>query len=188
MPGDTWQKFANLRAYFGFMWTHPGKKLLFMGGEFGQPVEWDHDSELAWDLLEKEYHRGIRRLIGNLNSLYRSRQALHELDCHVDGFEWIAADDNKQSVIAFLRRSAAEEQILVVCNFTPVPRDSYRIGVPVEGNYQLLINTDSRDYDGSNYPVHHAILSEHHEAHGRLCSIRLSLPPLCTLVYEVPAT
>jgi 1,4-alpha-glucan branching enzyme len=188
MPGDHWQRFANLRAYFAFMWTHPGKKLLFMGGELAQPSEWNHDAALDWGLLDDDSHRGIHTLIGELNRLYRTYTALHALDCEAAGFEWIAADDAAQSVVAFLRHDGHGGSVLVVCNFTPVPRAGYRIGVAAAGSYLRLMNTDESVYGGSGYPVAQQLDAESLAAHGRAHSLALTLPPLATLIYRVPGS
>src|SRR5690606_19216970 len=150
MSGDRWQQFANLRAYFGFMWGHPGKKLLFMGGELAQEREWNHDRALDWELLEAPEHRGVQALIRDLNHVYRTQPALHELDNLREGFEWLVTDDRDHSVIAFLRRSSAGEQVMVVCNFTPVPRHGYRVGVDSPGAWIERLNTDASEYGGSN--------------------------------------
>ncbi|MEM9760405.1 MAG: alpha amylase C-terminal domain-containing protein, partial [Pseudomonadota bacterium] len=186
MPGDDWQRFANLRAYFAFMWTHPGKKLLFMGGEFAQDSEWNHDAELSWHLLQQEKHAGVRDLVCELNALYRSLPALHRLDCDPAGFAWVAADDAAQSVIAYLRNDGEGSQVLVVCNFTPVPRDAYRVGSPQAGAHRLLLNSDARRFGGSGYPVEEAIETEAIAYHGHDQSLELTLPPLATLVLELP--
>src|SRR4249919_1965837 len=130
MPGDDWQRFANLRAYYGFMWGHPGKKLLFMGQEFAQPGEWDHDSSLPWELLHAPLHAGVQRLVRELNRLYRELPALHALDCEPGGFEWLVADDAAQSVLCWLRRDGAGNEVIVLSNFTPEPRAGYRVGLP----------------------------------------------------------
>ena len=142
MPGDEWQRFANLRAYFGFMWTHPGKKLLFMGCEFGQPKEWNHDAELSWDLLQQDNHRGVQGTLRALNKVYRSEPALHGRDFNADGFTWVIGDDREQSVFAYLRHGlAGTRPVLVVCNFTPMPRQGYRIGVPGGAWREILTPT-----------------------------------------------
>uniref|UniRef100_UPI00286B2158 1,4-alpha-glucan branching protein GlgB n=1 Tax=Roseateles sp. TaxID=1971397 RepID=UPI00286B2158 len=144
MPGDAWQKFANLRAYYGFMWGHPGKKLLFMGQEFGQPSEWNHDAELPWELLEQPAHAGLQRLVRDLNQLYRQQPALHRLDCEADGFEWLDAADEEQSVLAWMRKDGSAPPVLLVCNFTPVPRLDYRLGVPAGfAQWREALNTDA---------------------------------------------
>jgi 1,4-alpha-glucan branching enzyme len=186
MPGDRWQAFANLRAYLAFMWTHPGKKLLFMGGEFGQPREWNHEQSLDWQLLGDPLHAGVRDLVRDLNRLLRGAAPLHQLDFEPAGFEWIDHSDASQSVLAFLRRGRqGQGLVLTVCNFTPVVRHGYRIGVPVPGRYVERINTDSRFYGGSDVgtPLGAALaqpLGWHQRAH----SIELTLPPLACLVFE----
>ena len=183
MPGDEWQRFANLRAYYGFMWGHPGKKLLFMGQEFAQRDEWNHDAELPWALLQDERHAGVQRLVRDLNQLYRKHPALHRLDCEAHGFEWIVSQDAEQSTLAWLRRDDQGAQMLVVCNFTPVPRHGYRIGVPGgPGNWVTLLNTDAALYGGSNVGDGSAPLAvESVPAHGHAYSLLLTLPPLATL-------
>jgi 1,4-alpha-glucan branching enzyme len=182
MPGDRWQQFANLRAYYGFMWGYPGKKLLFMGQEFAQSTEWNYDSALPWLQAEEPEHAGVRRLIGDLNRLYTSTSALHQLDCSADGFEWIEASDAEQSVFAWLRRDMAGEQVLVVCNFTPVPRHGYRLGVPVGDRvWHELLNTDHTQYGGSGVVNLEPLPVEPVVAQGLAHSIRVALPPLGTL-------
>jgi 1,4-alpha-glucan branching enzyme len=184
MPGDDWQRFANLRAYYGFMWGHPGKKLLFMGQEFAQPTEWNHDVELPWHLLGDSRHAGVQRLVRDLNHLYRSEPALHQLDAEPGGFEWIAVAEAETSVYAWVRRDAQGRPALVVCNFTPVPRHGYRLGVPAGvGQWREALNTDSAWYGGSN--VGNGMMSLRTEgvgAHGRGQSVELVLPPLATLI------
>lgn len=183
MPGDDWQRFANLRAYYGFMWGHPGKKLLFMGQEFAQPGEWNHDAELPWALLEDERHAGIHRLVRDLNHLYRHYPALHRQDCDPAGFEWLIAQDAEQSVFAWLRRDDSGAQILVVCNFTPIPRHDYRIGVPTDAaKWVMLLNTDYGHYGGSD--LCGGVTSVNVEsiaAHGYAQSLLLTLPPLAAM-------
>jgi len=184
MPGDRWQQFANLRAYFGFMWTHPGKKLLFMGSEFAQEREWNHDTGLDWDSLNDPMHDGVRRLVRDLNRLFCSNPALHRLDCDPDGFQWIDVANASESVVSFLRHDRDPHQFaLVVCNFTPVPREDYRIGVPRSGRYRERINTDAVDYGGSGVGNAGEVHSEPWPMHGHQHSIRLRLPPLGTLVF-----
>lgn len=185
MPGDDWQKAANLRAYFGFMWGHPGKKLLFMGGEFGQWREWNHDASLDWHLLDEQRHRGIQTLVRDLNRLYCGTPALHQHDCEPEGFEWIEANDSDNSVLAFLRRGFDREQcVVVVSNFTPVPRHGYRIGVPAPGWYRERINSDAEIYGGGNIGNGGGVDAEPVEWHGRPWSLCLTLPPLATLILE----
>ena len=183
MPGDRWQKFANLRTYLGFMWTHPGKKLLFMGSEIAQEREWNHDHGLDWHLLDQAEHRGIQSLVRDLNGLYRSSPAMHERDCSPDGFRWVVLNDADQSVFAYLRfggQSAAP--VLVVCNFTPVPRYGYRLGVPQGGAWREVLNTDAGAYGGSNVGNGGAIQAETVPSHDLPASLLLTLPPLATLV------
>lgn len=188
MPGDRWQRFANLRAYLAFMFTHPGKKLLFMGCEFGQEREWNHDSSLDWHLLSDPFHHGVQSLVRDLNAAYRGMPALHRLDCDSQGFEWIDASDHERSVISFLRRAGASDPaVIAVGNFTPVPREHYRIGVPGPGYYAERINTDSAIYGGSNVGNGGGVRAQPVPFHGRSHSIDLTLPPLGTLVLEQQA-
>ena len=149
MAGDDWQKFANLRAYYAFMWGYPGKKLLFMGQEFAQRSEWSEARALDWDLLDYAPHRGMRHLVRDLNHLYRSRPALHARDCEAEGFDWLIADDRENSVFAWLRKAPDGHPIAVISNFTPVPRDYYRVPLPSAGRWREIINTDAADYGGS---------------------------------------
>ena len=186
MPGDAWQRFANLRAYYGFMWGHPGKKLLFMGQEFAQGTEWNHDIELPWWLLQHEHHAGVQRLVRDLNKLYREQPALHQLDCDGAGFEWIDAHDSERSIYSWLRKDAnpgSGGTVLVVCNMTPVPREGFRLGVPGGATaWREVLNTDSAFYGGSNLGNGAALLAVHGvESHGRSQSIVLTVPPLATL-------
>jgi 1,4-alpha-glucan branching enzyme len=181
MPGDRWQKFANLRAYYGFMWSHPGKKLVFMGAEIAQWQEWNHDAELAWDLLGNPDHAGIQRLVRDLNRLYRSEPALHARDTDGAGFRWLVGDDRANSVFAYLR-SANDRMVLVVCNMTPAPRRHYRIGVPRAGVWREIANTDSAFYGGSNLGNDGAVHAVESPAHGEPQSLELTLPPLATIM------
>jgi 1,4-alpha-glucan branching enzyme len=183
MPGDDWQRFANLRAYYGFMFAHPGKKLLFMGDEFAQMWEWNHDAALSWHLLDYAPHKGVQALVRDLNEVYRTRPELHQRDFEPDGFEWIACDDSEASVVAFLRR-AGDRCLVVVCNFTPVARRSYRIGVPWPGRYREVLNTDSEHYGGGNLGNLGVLSSDRVPAHGFAQSLSMSLPPLATLYFE----
>jgi 1,4-alpha-glucan branching enzyme len=184
MPGDDWQRFANLRAYFGFMWTHPGKKLLFMGGEFGQWNEWNYEQGLDWHLLSYPHHQGIQALVRDLNQLYRGTGALHLKDCEPGGFEWIDANDSDQSVYSYLRRGRDEGDIaIVVCNFTPVVREGYRVGVPFGGAYVERLNTDSEHYGGGNVGNAGRVEAGEVGTHGRPWSLLITLPPLATLVF-----
>jgi len=183
MPGDRWQKFANLRAYFGFMWAHPGKKLLFMGGELAQEREWNHDAEIDWFLLNDPAHAGIQRLVRDLNSLYRREPSLHGKDSKPEGFRWIIGDDRANSVFAFLRQGAAgDNPILVICNMTPVPRWNYRIGVPHAGLWREIANTDSRFYGGSDVGNSGSVGTTAVPTHGEPQSLELTLPPLATIM------
>ena len=181
MPGDEWQRHANLRAYLGFMWAHPGKKLLFMGGEFAQEREWSHERALDWHLLDTSLHAGMQRLVRDLNTLYLELPALHAQDCEAGGFEWVEADDAAHSVYAFLRHGGGGH-CLVVCNFTPVPREAYRLGVPASGFYRERLNTDSALYGGSNAGNVGGVKAQAVASHGRAHSVLLHLPPLSTLV------
>jgi 1,4-alpha-glucan branching enzyme len=183
MPGDRWQKFANLRAYYAFMWTHPGKKLLFMGGEFAQEREWDHDATLDWHLISDGMHGGVMRLVRDLNRLYRTLPALHELDCGAAGFEWIDASDVEQSVLVYLRKGqASAKPVLTVINFTPVIREHYRIGVPQAGYWREALNTDAALYGGSNVGNGGGAEAERSHSHARDFSLDLTLPPLAAVV------
>jgi 1,4-alpha-glucan branching enzyme len=182
MPGDEWQRFANLRAYFGFMWTHPGKKLLFMGGEFAQEREWNHDVGLDWELLNNPRHASVQQLVRDLNRLYRETPALHRKDCDGGGFRWVVMDDRDQSVYVYLRYGEQDDPpVLVACNFTPVPREGYRVGVPQAGTWLEVLNTDSAIYGGSNMGNSGELLAEAVESHGQPASLMLTLPPLATI-------
>ena len=183
MPGDAWQKFANLRAYFGFMWTHPGKKLLFMGGEFAQDREWNHDTGLDWHLLDDPSNAGVQHLLRDLNGAYCGIPALHQGDCDPAGFRWVILDDAADSVYAYLRQSLdGSPPALVVCNFTPVPRYGFRIGVPQASTWVERVNTDAAIYGGSNVGNSGRVEAEAVPAHGLPASVMLTLPPLATLV------
>jgi 1,4-alpha-glucan branching enzyme len=188
MWGDAWQKCANLKSLFALMYAHPGRKLLFMGAELGQKNEWDHDSQLDWSLLEDAAHAGVQKLVRDVNHLYRSRGALHERDDDQGGFSWIEVNDRLNSVFAFMRYGQAESaQILVACNFTPVPRHSYRIGVPMAGSWRECLNTDSSHYAGSGVGNLGRVVSESVPSHGFSQSISLSLPPLGVIWMEPDA-
>ncbi|MGV8842510.1 MAG: 1,4-alpha-glucan branching protein GlgB [Pseudomonas sp.] len=184
MPGDRWQKFANLRAYLAFMWTHPGKKLLFMGCEFGQWREWNHDNELDWYLLNYSEHQGVQQLVRDLNRLYREQPALHQLDCEPAGFHWLIDDDASNSVYAWLRADAQGQSLLVVANFTPVPRQDYRIGVTQAGRWSELLNSDAQGYGGSNLGNLGGVMTEPLASHGQAVSLSLCLPPLAVLILQ----
>ena len=185
MPGDDWQRFANLRAYYGFMYGHPGKKLLFMGAEIAQEKEWNHDQSLDWHLLEQPRHKGVQSLVRDLNRIYRDTVALHELDFKAEGFEWIDWQDADSSVLCWLRRAADGSFVVCMSNFTPLVRSGYRIGVPEEGLYTELLNTDSVEYGGSGVGVHGDIHSGRVAAHGRQHSLQIDLPPLATIMLKI---
>jgi len=183
MPGDRWQKFANLRAYFGLMWTYPGKKLLFMGCEFAQDREWNHDTGLDWDLLDVPEHHGVQSLVRDLNAAYRGIPALHVGDCDPSGFRWVVVDDAGNSVFAYLRLAKdGAAPVLVVCNFTPVPRHGYRVGVPVGGAWAEVLNTDAAAYGGSGVGNGGTTAADGEPAHGFPVSLTLTLPPLATVI------
>ncbi|GAA5234151.1 1,4-alpha-glucan branching protein GlgB [Verticiella sediminum] len=184
MPGDEWQRLANLRAYYAFMWTHPGKKLLFMGCEIGQHAEWNHDGEVSWWELDAPGHRGLQRLVRDLNHLYAGLPALHRLDAEPDGFAWVIGDDAGNSVYAYRRRDGRGGEALVVCNMTPVPREGYRIGVPAAGAWRERLNTDAQDYGGSGMGNAGGRTSEPVPSHGMPDSLCLTLPPLATLILQ----
>lgn len=182
MPGDAWQKLANLRAYFGFMWAHPGKKLLFMGGEIAQETEWNHDGSIVWDLLDRPEHAGMQRLVGDLNRLYASEPALQYGDLHPQGFDWAVSNDAEHSIFGMLRLSEDRtSMVLAVSNMTPVPRQGYRIGVPTEGRWEEVFNSDAGVYGGSNLG-NVEVWTEHHPAHGKPQALSLTLPPLSTIL------
>jgi 1,4-alpha-glucan branching enzyme len=185
MPGDPWQRFANLRALYGYMHGHPGKKMLFMGGEFGQWSEWNHDTSLEWHLCQFEPHIGLQRLVRDLNWLHQHERALHEVDHEWNGFEWIDFHDAQHSVVTFLRKAKdPADQILCVCNFTPVPRYEYRVGVLQDGYYRELINTDSMLYGGSNMGNSGGVHATSVPSHGRAYSLVLTLPPLSVSFFK----
>lgn len=187
MPGDEWQQFANLRLYLSLMWMQPGKKLLFMGGEFAQRREWNHDAELDWELLNQPLHAGMRQLVSDLNRLYTTQPAAHRRDSESDGFQWIIGDDSRNSVFVFLRLadSVAERAapLLVVCNFTPVPHFDYRIGVPRAGKWRELLNSDAACYGGSNVGNGGGVSAVDMASHNQPCSLALTLPPLAVCIF-----
>lgn len=183
MPGDDWQRFANLRLLYGYMYGQPGKKLLFMGAELAQWREWRHDDSLDWHLLQFPAHEGVLRLLADLNRLYRETPALHELDCRREGFEWVDCNDAHASVLSFLRSGRDPgEAVLVVCNFTPVPRIGYRVGVPWGGTWREILNTDAHEYGGSGMGNGGAVTAEEGPVHGRPYCLALTLPPLAALM------
>ncbi|AKP33525.1 1,4-alpha-glucan branching protein GlgB [Yersinia aleksiciae] len=183
MPGDAWQKFANLRAYYAFMWAHPGKKLLFMGCEFAQGREWNFDTSLDWHLLDDEngWHAGVQRLVRDLNHCYQQHAPLYELDYQPAGFEWLVVDDHENSVFAFLRRDVNGGELIAISNFTPVPRYNYRVGIPQGGHYREVLNSDSGFYRGSNMGNQGGIHSHNVSSHNHAHSLLLTLPPLSTI-------
>ncbi|MDR4505414.1 MAG: 1,4-alpha-glucan branching protein GlgB [Candidatus Scalindua sp.] len=185
MPGDEWQRFANLRLLFGFMYGHPGKKILFMGGEFGQYKEWNHDESLEWFVLQYPSHQGLQRWVKDLNHLYRTESALHELDFSNDGFEWLDFSDYEQSIIAFMRKAKNSNDFLIfVLNFTSVPRYDYRVGISKGGFYREILNSDATEYWGSNVGNSGGVYSEAVSFRERPCSLKLNLPPLGVLILK----
>jgi 1,4-alpha-glucan branching enzyme len=180
MPGDRWQQLASLRLLFTYMWTLPGKKLLFMGGEIAHPWEWDFHVALPWYLLEHAEHRGVQQLVADLNKLYVERPALHRHEFEPEGFRWIDCSDREQSVLAF-QRTGGGQSLVVVLNFTPEPRRGYRVGVPEAGSYRVLLNSDSHHYGGTNLGAR-SIQAEDTPCHGMPCSLVLDLPPLAGLI------
>lgn len=189
MPGDEWQKFANLRAYYGFMWTHPGKKLLFMGCEFAQYNEWNHDQSLDWHLLNDEHqnkHRGVQQLIKDLNHCYRNIPALYELDCDSRGFQWLDSQNSEQSILIYLRQGKeGSAPALVVVNLTPTTYENYSVGVPEAGFYRECLNTDSAKYGGSNIGNNGGVVTQEQPYAGQSNQLSLSIPPLATLIFEL---
>jgi 1,4-alpha-glucan branching enzyme len=186
MPGDDWQRCANLRSLYALMYAFPGKKLLFMGGEFGQWSEWNHDKGLDWYLLGHERHHKLQKCVRDLNHLYRALPQLHAVDFDYAGFEWIDFSDAEQSVMSFVRKASdPSDFVLVAGNFTPVPRAAYRVGVPVAGEYDVIFNSDGEAYGGSNLGDGPVVAAEKLECHGRPYSVTLTLPPLA-VVYLRP--
>ncbi|HEX8897963.1 MAG TPA: 1,4-alpha-glucan branching enzyme, partial [Chthoniobacterales bacterium] len=187
MPGDEWQQFANLRMFLAWMYGHPGKKLLFMGGEFGQRREWNHDRELDWELLSLPRHDGLRRLVQHLNYVYKNEPVLWDCDDTHEGFEWIDFHDSENSVVAFMRRSRDGGVIVFAVNATPVVRQGYRLGVPSAGFYRELINTDAETYGGSNVGNMGGFEAEDFPWQGRTHSLMISLPPLAAVAFKLEA-
>jgi 1,4-alpha-glucan branching enzyme len=182
MPGDRWQQLANLRALYAYMWAHPGKKLLFMGGELAQEAEWNHDRSLDWHLLDRPEHAGVRTLVRDLNTIYRAEPALYELDFEPHGFRWLDANDVSRNIIAFLRLSEDGTRTLVcICNLSPVPRERYRAGLPHGGRWREALNTDSEHYGGSNVGNYGGVDAEPSPWQGQPYSAELTLPPLATV-------
>ncbi len=182
MPGSRWEQFANLRLLFAYQMAHPGKKLLFMGGEFGQDHEWDHNRALDWQLLEHEPHQGIRNLARDLNHLYRDVPALHEGDCEPWGCQWVDCEDRKNSTLSMLRWNAAHDDfVLAVLNFTAQPYHGYRVGVPRAGRYREILNSDSRHYGGQDFGNIGSVQAEEIPMHGLHYSVSMTLPPLAAV-------
>jgi 1,4-alpha-glucan branching enzyme len=188
MPGDPWRRFANLRTLFAYMWTHPGKKLLFMGGELGQDSEWSHDAEIPWGRLEAPEHAGVQRLVRDLNRLYGAEPALHELDAEGAGFRWLVGDDADQSVFAYLRVARDGAPVLVALNLTPEPRPGYRLGVPVGGRWRELLNTDSALYGGGDLGNGGGVEAVPEPWGGQPCGLDLMIPPLGAVILKPDAT
>jgi 1,4-alpha-glucan branching enzyme len=184
MPGDRWQQLASLRLLFAYMYSLPGKKLLFMGGEFGQDREWNHDASLDWHLLAEPAHRQLQLLVGQLNHLYRSEAALHQLDCEPAGFHWLDADDAERSVLVYERVARDGERIIAALNFTPVPRFNYRVGVTSPGAWRELLNTDAAELGGSGQGNFGAAEASPVRAHGRELSLNLTIPPLGAVLFK----
>lgn len=185
MPGDEWQQFANLRLLYGFMFGHPGKKLLFMGGEFGQRSEWNHDTSLDWHLLQNPFHSGLLRWVRDLNTFYRGQPSLFEMDCDPAGFEWVDGSDSQRSVLCFLRKGVhSADMMLFICNFTPVPRHNYRVGVPIDCHWREMLNSDAPLYGGSGQGNIGGVAAAPLPIHGRPFSLNVTLPPLGIVVFQ----
>jgi len=185
MPGDEWQKLANMRLLLGYMYGQPAKKLLFMGGEFGQWREWSHEERLEWHLTQYAPHAGLMKWVEDLNRLYRSEPSLHELDCDPAGFQWVDANDSENSVLCFLRGGhSTNDLLLIVCNFTPVPRLNYRVGVPRGGFWNEMLNSDAPDYFGSGQGNFGGVEAAPVPLHGRAYSLTLTLPPLTAVFFK----
>jgi len=185
MPGDDWQKFANLRLLFGYMFTQPGKKLLFMGCEFGQWSEWNHEKSLDWHLLEYSPHRGVQLWVKHLNQLYRTERALYENDFSADGFEWIDCNDSENCILVMLRKgNLPEDSLVIILNFTPVPREGYRLGVPHDGNWKEILNSDSKIFFGSGLENKSSCVADSTKWHGQPYSVCLTLPPLSVIILK----
>ena len=187
MPGEYDAKFANLRTFFGYMMAHPGKKLLFMGQEFGQFAEWNETKPLDWMLLGYDKHTELQTYVKTLNAFYKEHPAFWQVDYSWEGFQWIVPDDSQQSVVAFLRKDTSGKQILVVCNFNPVLREGYTLGAPVAGSYKEILNSDDAEFGGSGAVHNKAVRTHKKPMHGFEQSITITLPPMSTLYFEVPA-
>jgi 1,4-alpha-glucan branching enzyme len=185
MPGSVEQMFANLRALYGYMWVHPGKKLLFMGGEFGQWREWNETESIDWHLLEDPAHKGVQNLISDLNRIYQKKNALWELDGEPAGFEWIDANNASENIVSFIRRSSSTgRELICIGNFAPVLRENHQLGLPRKGTYRLIANTDDVIYGGSGVKLPKSIKAEEKPIHGQPYSATITLPPLATLWFE----
>jgi 1,4-alpha-glucan branching enzyme len=187
MPGTRWEQFANLRLMFAYMFVHPGKKLLFMGGEFGQDHEWDHNQALEWGLLQFDEHQGVRALVGDLNALYRELPALHVLDCDPGGFQWIDCMDSKNCILSLQRRAGDGSFLVAVLNFTAKPQTGYGVGVPEPGRYLEVLNSDASRYGGQNFGNGGAVETVPVPMHGFPQSVLLTLPPLGVLFLRLEA-
>jgi 1,4-alpha-glucan branching enzyme len=187
MPGDEWRRFANLRLLFGYMFVQPGKKLLFMGGEFGQWREWDHESQLQWELLQQPMHQGVQHWVRDLNLLYQREPALHVHDCEPEGFRWIDCNDAKHSTLVLLRLGGESDPMLIAaCNFTPVPYPGFRIGAPAAGHWQEVLNSDAKLYGGSGQGNLGGVSTSPVEHHGYPQSLEITLPPLAVVIFRGP--
>ena len=187
MPGDDWEKFANLRILLGYKYAQPGKKLLLMGGEFGQRREWAHDGTVEWDLLQDGRHRGIQQWVTHHNYFYRNEPALYERDFDPAGFEWVDCTDAELSVVSLLRKGKSKGRVvLIICNFTPVPRQNYRIGVPNGGFWQEVLNSDAAQYGGQGWGNFGGLEATPISQHGRTHSITMTMPSLATLYFTYP--
>jgi 1,4-alpha-glucan branching enzyme len=187
MPGDEWRKFANARAFLAFMYGHPGKKLVFMGSEIGQYEEWNSSGSVRWELLQYDSHRKLQLFVQELNRFYRAHPALYEVDFHYSGFEWVDFRDAENSIIAFTRRAeSAAESLMFCCNFTPMVRSGYDFGVPSEGFYQELFNSDAEIFGGSNLGNAGGVMAKPVPRHGRKYSVAVTLPPLAVVVFKIP--
>jgi 1,4-alpha-glucan branching enzyme len=185
MPGDAWQQFANVRLLYGMMWSHPGKKLLFMGDEFAQRREWTHEDSLEWHVLEQDpRHEGVRRWVADLNRVYRAERSFHEKDFSGEGFRWVNRGDWEASVLSFLRQAPGAAPLLIVCNFTPMPRHNYRVGVPQGGRWRELLNSDAEYYGGSGMGNQGAAEAQPMPYEDFHQSLSLTLPPLAVLVFK----
>jgi 1,4-alpha-glucan branching enzyme len=186
MPGDEWQRFANLRLMYGYMFTHPGTQLIFMGGEFGQGGEWNFEQQLDWWLLDSPFHKGIQKTVKDLNHFIKTKPALYEKSFAADGFEWVAYDDSQNSIVSYLRKGeAGTNPLLVVCNFTPAVHRGYRIGVPSAGKWQEVFNTDSAEYNGSGIGNPNKITTLEQALHGKTQALEITIPPLSVVVFEL---